>query len=35
MFKATIMAYESARLADEIDHPALMATMQVCDALQI
>jgi len=34
-FKSTIMAYGSARLAGEIDHPALMATMQVYDDLQI
>ena len=35
MFKGTIMAYGSTRLAREIDHPAFMATVQVYDALQI
>ena len=35
VFKGTIMAYGSAHPAGEIDHPALMATMQVYDALQI
>ena len=29
VFKGTIMAYGSAHPAGEIDHPALMATMQV------
>ena len=35
VFKGTIMAYGSAHPAGEIDHLALMATMQVYDALQI